>query len=342
MIRPKETKEITRKILELAGEGKDITVDGCIHRWHGEHFSDDWDECCQSLVDEGELEYTGTELNGDKIMRKKVKIYEPRLTAAAEFREIANAPLLYKVAHDNGDGTYSSCFIGQSLSISWANPIGTPLQYRIGMVTDSLKGSQGIYCYDSLALQQAKNHAKGDSMYSVKKPSVVLQVRPLGAISEIGEELRVEAVYVEGVVKESESPSSFSIGDKVRVKADVHNPKYSWDELELDDVGVVECIEGDKMEVRFPTFCKGKITWSAHAPEMELAPKKEEWVDITKECTFKFAASGSFFLDIWYGKALVGNIGMKTTKSTVAGDKYKVVTEDKPCSWGTFHVYEWI
>ncbi len=60
----------------------------------------------------------------------------------------------------------------------------------------------------------------------------------------------------------------FEVGDEVRVKLSVAQPKHNWGSVRPGDVGVVATtLSGGKLKVDFPS-CKG---WTAAADEMELA-----------------------------------------------------------------------
>lgn len=58
----------------------------------------------------------------------------------------------------------------------------------------------------------------------------------------------------------------FKLGDRVRVKADITQPKYSWGSVKAGDVGVVSYISRTMMSVDFPT----QSYWNAAIEEMEL------------------------------------------------------------------------
>lgn len=64
----------------------------------------------------------------------------------------------------------------------------------------------------------------------------------------------------------------YKIGDKVRVRKNVEEPKYKWGSVSPGDIGVVVKIdsEGD-LKVDFPA----QSDWDAYPPEMELAVNKK-------------------------------------------------------------------
>ncbi|KAL7888352.1 hypothetical protein AOLI_G00033260 [Acnodon oligacanthus] len=94
-----------------------------------------------------------------------------------------------------------------------------------------------------------------------------------------GESLKIEFPEHKswkGLVSEMElAPSAdsryFRIGDRVRVKASVHTPKYEWGHASHKSVGVVKAINGERMTVDFPEH----ESWNGLVSEMELAPSAD-------------------------------------------------------------------
>ncbi|MBS3166578.1 hypothetical protein J4403_00015 [Candidatus Woesearchaeota archaeon] len=89
--------------------------------------------------------------------------------------------------------------------------------------------------------------------------------------------------YFEEELKECKY--GFQIGDKVRVKESVDEPKYKWDTLDHNAVGeIVDFFDTeDKLVINFPNYEK----WYGHAPEMELVSKTKS----KKESSSKYGFS---------------------------------------------------
>jgi len=265
----------------------------------------------------------------------------------SEMGEILEAESLLKVAHveDEEAGRFSSCFIGHSHPY---NHYDQQLKYEVGKVTTAPRGSKGIYCYPLRKLEYAQEHASGEAGFIIEPPCVVLEVKPLG---EFFGEGRPMSVYVVGVLKEEKYVNPFKVGDRVKVKESVPRPKYGWGSLGTvthSSIGVVKEVRGDRLEVNFPTFTEGEYNWAAYAPEMEPAPEpKEEWVDVTRECTLKFlhasscAENGGEYIRIIYkGQdiACLGLGGYWLPSSCLSSYKIELVKEGYLGALSTFRI----
>ncbi|KAG7316277.1 hypothetical protein KOW79_019818 [Hemibagrus wyckioides] len=61
---------------------------------------------------------------------------------------------------------------------------------------------------------------------------------------------------------------SINVGDRVRVKPSVNNPKQGWGRVTHQSVGVVKSLAGDEITVDFPEHCD----WMGGVTEIEIAP----------------------------------------------------------------------
>lgn len=270
---------------------------------------------------------------------------EPRLPTMEEMKEIVEAETLYKVAHVEDEEphfNFSSCFVGH-------RGRGIPtcyqqLEYVLGKVTTAPSGSSGIFCYPSERIEFAQSHASGIVGIVIEPPCVVLKVKPLGKFTDQGHPM---SVYVVGVFKEEEEYiKPFKVGDKVKVKESVSKPKWGWDAVTHKDIGVVEGVRGDKLEVNFPVFCDGRYNWSALASEMEFAPElKEEWVDVTRECKLSFlhaflGRAGGEYIDLCHKEVNIASFGLNGHRIAILMDNYKVeqVEENYLGTLSTFRI----
>ena len=67
---------------------------------------------------------------------------------------------------------------------------------------------------------------------------------------------------------------TFKVGDKVRVKASVLDPKFAWGDVNPGDIGTVRSIGGEvsDMLVDFPQ----QAGWNAASVEMELVAERRK------------------------------------------------------------------
>ncbi|KAL0233124.1 hypothetical protein GEMRC1_011869 [Eukaryota sp. GEM-RC1] len=71
-----------------------------------------------------------------------------------------------------------------------------------------------------------------------------------------------------GTVYELElAPHAFRVGDKVRVKASVTEPKYKFGNVSHGDVGIVRRVDGNFLRIDFDNH----RNWAGYAPDLELA-----------------------------------------------------------------------
>lgn len=78
-------------------------------------------------------------------------------------------------------------------------------------------------------------------------------------------------VFIEDLALEKEAlpadPSTFSVGDFVKVQQGIRSPKYQWGQVNPREVGVITEIHGSEATVNFPS----QYNWHAYLPEMEKA-----------------------------------------------------------------------
>ena len=70
----------------------------------------------------------------------------------------------------------------------------------------------------------------------------------------------------------------FRVGDRVQVKPNIEDPRYSWGGVSAGDIGVVKVIKDIKMYIDFD----GQSNWTGLISEMKLAGKPQKPVDFKK------------------------------------------------------------
>lgn len=76
--------------------------------------------------------------------------------------------------------------------------------------------------------------------------------------------------------------SGFEVGDRVRVKASVEEPRYGWGDIKAGDVGVIRGVDGEELRIDF----EDRVGWIGIASDMEHAdgtPSTQEAQILTSE-----------------------------------------------------------
>lgn len=157
------------------------------------------------------------------------------------------------------------------------------LEYVEGQIAYAPKDSMGIFVYDTI--KGAKELLMQNASYTKRGLKVIYEATPLGTKMPKTQEtfgwcLRYPTILLGKEVwrdKPIRPEPKFKVGDEVIVKESHTN-------IATPATGTIKTVEWSNHPCEEQHWHYRFLSWIADEDEVELAPPKEEWVDVTKEC----------------------------------------------------------